>query len=315
MIHGHVVVIGAMKSGTTALFQTLRQHPEIAPSHVKETNFFCVARPRDLEPQRYAAHWSFDPSRHRWALEASTNYAKLPCFTNPAVFAHRLSPARFRFIYMVRDPVERIRSQYLHSLAEGWIQRPIHEGVLEQALLISNYHFQSMPYLYSFGEDAFLVVRYEDFVQDRERVLQRICGFLEIDATFPFRDPGSQNGSDRYRNRLLARAIDQTGVLAQPLEPRASDWDHGSYRAHCRGLLEAVGGGDRLEPLEEALRRSYEPSPEQSSEIRERLAFDLELFRRRFGLADWEDRPRRGRPPPANRVEDREGSAPPAPMP
>jgi len=36
------LIIGAMKSGTTALYYYLEQHPQIFMSPVKEPNFFCV---------------------------------------------------------------------------------------------------------------------------------------------------------------------------------------------------------------------------------------------------------------------------------
>src|SRR5215210_2367197 len=35
------LIIGAMKSGTTALYYNLEQHPQIYMSPVKEPNFFC----------------------------------------------------------------------------------------------------------------------------------------------------------------------------------------------------------------------------------------------------------------------------------
>ena len=37
----YILIIGAMKSGTTSLFATLAQHPQIAPAHPKEPGFFA----------------------------------------------------------------------------------------------------------------------------------------------------------------------------------------------------------------------------------------------------------------------------------
>jgi hypothetical protein len=38
-----VIIIGAMKSGTSSLHHYLRQHPEICMSSAKEPNFFIEA--------------------------------------------------------------------------------------------------------------------------------------------------------------------------------------------------------------------------------------------------------------------------------
>src|SRR5215210_3583710 len=43
------LVIGAMKSGTTALYYYLEQHPQIYMSPVKEPNFFCFEGREDLD--------------------------------------------------------------------------------------------------------------------------------------------------------------------------------------------------------------------------------------------------------------------------
>jgi hypothetical protein len=41
MVIPNFLIIGAAKSGTTSLYEYLKQHPQIWMSSVKETNFFA----------------------------------------------------------------------------------------------------------------------------------------------------------------------------------------------------------------------------------------------------------------------------------
>ena len=124
-IDDFAVIIGAMKSGTTSLFEYLADHPAISPCRTGEPNFF--SRPANWRNglDWYRDHWLWD-DEHEWALEASTNYAKGFKFEGTP---GRLAEARqqglnFRFIYLLRHPLDRLASQYNHSLRAGWKEPP-----------------------------------------------------------------------------------------------------------------------------------------------------------------------------------------------
>lgn len=260
------LLIGAMKAGTTALWSWLVQHPAIAPSRVKEPQFLCEKANWEGGIEPYLALWDWEPARHRWAFEASTNYTKLPVRGNAALAALRL-PGEFRFLYMVRNPVKRLRSQYLHSLAEGWIEKPIHEGLSPQSVLFSNYRFQLEPYKVFHGREKIRVLSYEAFRADPRATVRSVCEFLEIDPDFPFRDPGPQNSSEIYRRKLLARILVERGV---PLP--------------CTDA-------EVLADAERELERRITPSAGQVEELRESLGPDLELFAQEWGVDPWGRRP------------------------
>jgi hypothetical protein len=247
------LLIGAMKAGTTALWWWLAQHPAIAPCRTKEPQFLCERANWEQGIERYLELWDWEPTRHRWALEASTNYSKLPVRGNAALAALRL-PGEFRFLYMVRNPVQRLRSQYLHSLAEGWIEQPIGEGLSPQAVLFSNYRFQLEPYKVFHGREAIHVISYEAFRADPRATVRGVCEFLDIDPDFPFRDPGPQNSSGAYRRKLIERIL----------------------------LAEA----------ESELERRITPSAAQIEELRALLGPDLALFQEEWGVDPWGRAPR-----------------------
>lgn len=111
----HVIVIGAMKCGTTTLFAHLARHPEIAGSRVKEPEFFSEHQGHGVDVDRYEELWDFDPATHRYCVEASTGYMKYPVEMS---VPDRLLEAGIepRFLYVVRDPIDRMESQFNHGL-------------------------------------------------------------------------------------------------------------------------------------------------------------------------------------------------------
>lgn len=285
MIDRFALIVGAMKCGTTALFLILRQHPEIAACSEKEPNFFLDPKGWPGGYEAYEALYDWDPARHRWALEASTNYTKMPVRPSAAPFVRRTG-AEVRIVYVVRDPVERIRSQYQHSLARGWIRRPIYEGVAPEVVLMSSYGFQMVPYEACFGREAILAVSYEAFRRDPLSEVQRVCRFLEIDPTYPFLDVGTPNSGDGYRNELFARELTRRGLLAETFDIRPFVHSPFSlFRQHCALQLQERGQDESLlEEVEREVTRMYTPSPEQAEAIRAQLREDLARFAERYGV-------------------------------
>lgn len=103
------MILGAMKAGTTALFDMLKDHPEICPSIAKEPEFFSRGQGHGAKVTNYSDLFDFDATVHKYALEASTGYTKYPRESNVAerIKQSGLEP---KFIYIVRDPVKRIIS-------------------------------------------------------------------------------------------------------------------------------------------------------------------------------------------------------------
>lgn len=288
MIQRFALLIGAMKAGTTALYRYLEQHPELAACPTKEPWFLGDPARWGEGLEAYERLWpAFDPARHRWALEASTGYSKLPLRAN-AVQASWALEAEFRFLYLVRDPLARIRSHYLHALSQDWMRYPLHERLAPEAVLFSNYRFQLQPYVTVHGRDAVLVLSYEEFRRRPRPVLRSICRFLGIDEEFSFQDPGPQNSSDGYRARLLARLVNARGVLPTPLDLDACErLPKGALRAELADRLVPLDALDLLAEVEYELERSITPTPEHVELLHELLDEDLARFRDEWGIDPW----------------------------
>src|SRR5688572_24468381 len=107
-------IIGAMKAGTTSLWQYLRRHPEIFMSKLKEPGYFTEELRWDQGIEWYRSLFD-DAGSARAVGEASTSYTKWPRFAGIPARMHALVPEA-RLIYLVRDPGDRIRSHYIHNL-------------------------------------------------------------------------------------------------------------------------------------------------------------------------------------------------------
>jgi hypothetical protein len=122
--------------------------------------------------------------------EASTAYTKHPLFAGvPERMAATIPDARL--IYLVRDPVPRMRSEYLHEIAirrepafrDGRVV-PIGEVLLPGSHYVdhSRYWMQIQRYLPHFPSERLLVLTSESLLNDRRRTLRRVLEFLEVDA-------------------------------------------------------------------------------------------------------------------------------------
>ncbi len=181
----NLVIIGGMKCGTTSLHHYLGLHPQIAMSRPKELNFFIGERnwPRGIG--WYEAQFAGRAAQVYG--EASPDYSRHPTFEGvPARMASVLPNTKL--IYMVRDPVQRLISHYVHDYAAGDENRPIDRALAGFAdnpyVWPSRYYSQLRLYLDHFPPANVLVAAAEDLHRRRPETLSRIFQFLGVDETF-----------------------------------------------------------------------------------------------------------------------------------
>ncbi len=235
------LIIGAMKSGTTSLFNYLADHPQICPSRTKEPDFFALDEVYDQGLDWYFDLWNWRPGAQAVALEASTNYTKRPVFEHTADRIAAVTGVRFKFIYVMRDPLARIESQAKYAAYAGREVRgeaharimprysrsySLDEGVSELAVAFSKYAYQLDPFAKLFPRQDIKLVSFEDLIGDPAAVLRDICGFLAIDPTHPFAVDGKAFNESAGLTRpadawLKLRAIGPLEKLAVGLVPAA----------------------------------------------------------------------------------------------
>ncbi len=116
------LVLGAQKSGTTALYAYLRWHPQITGPAWKEVSYFD--RHYGRGDSWYRGQF---PSRPwLWLAGGRSGRAPLVGEASPSYLLHPHGPARARallpdarLIVLLRDPVDRAFSHYNHEVALG----------------------------------------------------------------------------------------------------------------------------------------------------------------------------------------------------
>jgi hypothetical protein len=179
------LVIGAMKTGTDSLWQYLRHHPDVFMSELKEPDFFIAERNWGRGIDWYRRLFR-DAGGAAAIGEASTGYSKFPRYGGvPARIARFLPQARL--VYVVRHPVERIQSQYVHNVLVEKERRPISKAVLEDRSYVdfSSYTMQIQRFLEHFPRDALLVITSEGLRADREATVARVLTLIRVEPSLP----------------------------------------------------------------------------------------------------------------------------------
>ena len=208
-------VIGAAKCGTTSLHEYLDLHPDISMSDVKEPRYFLERTGRTgNKPSGRDAYLGLFKEGTAARGESSPQYSAFP-HQGGVPRAIRLEVENPRFIYLVRDPIERARSMVTNSkaspvkggrlrrdmsLAEafGDISRPLDSVILAGGL----YMTQINHFLEEFSRHSILVVDSDELRLAPESVLSRIFGFLGLaDLSVAPEEGIVMNRSDHLREK------------------------------------------------------------------------------------------------------------------
>jgi hypothetical protein len=116
--------------------------------------------------------------------EASTLYTKYPQYDGVPERIAGVVPD-VRLIYLVRDPIVRMRSHYQHRVALGAETAPPEVALLEKPIYLaySKYGMQLERYLDHFSREQLLVVTSEGLRHDRAATVRRVYEYLGVDPT------------------------------------------------------------------------------------------------------------------------------------
>jgi hypothetical protein len=162
----------------------LDAHPEISMSRRKELNFFSFDRHWQRGEDWYGRHFSAAaPIRG----ESSPSYTKFPKMPHVPERMKTLIPSA-RFVYLVRDPLTRIVSHYMHLRYGGRETRSLDEALRQfegnQYIDCSRYHMQLEQYLEHFSQSQILVLSAEEMKENRRETLRTVFRFLNVDESF-----------------------------------------------------------------------------------------------------------------------------------
>lgn len=234
-------IVGHAKSGTTALFEMLRRHPQIYLPVGKEPWFFASelqvrtpprpgGTPKTLE--EYMA--LFEGAGPEQCIGEGS-----PLYLWSRTAAGRIAEVRpdARIIAVLREP-----ASFLHSLHLQFVQTYVEpekdfrkaialEGERRQGRSVPRYTYWPQTLLYSehvryveqlrrfhtaFAAEQVLVLIYDDFRRDNEATVRRVLRFLELDDT-PSIAPMEINPTVRVRSQQLHHLVHAVSVGRGPL--------------------------------------------------------------------------------------------------
>jgi hypothetical protein len=255
----NLLVIGGLKCGTTSLHHYLNLHPEIEMSRPKELNFFVAELNWPLGRDWYTTHFRPDAEVRG---ESSPHYTNRPRFEGVAERIRSLL-GEPKLIYVVRDPIDRMLSHYLHNVGGGYEERQLADALSDpQSSYVarSRYAFQLEPYLESFGPERIQVVSREDLKRDRPATMRHLFSFLDVEETFTSdqfaREWETGTAKTGSRFRIMDQAVRLPGL-------RALDRNFDRLPESLRWLVERIVHDPATGEV---------AKPEVPPELRERLA-------------------------------------------
>jgi len=181
----NLLIIGAMKCGTTSLHNYLNLHPEIYMTQEKELDYF-------IEKKNYkkGLNWyksKFNSKNSKILGESSPNYTKYPLFKDVPKNIFNLIPD-IKMIYIVRDPITRLISHYKHNYTLGREKTSFEQcfNRLEKNNYIysSMYYLQLSKYLKYFKKDNIYILDSENLLNNPVSTLKSIFDYLDVDRNF-----------------------------------------------------------------------------------------------------------------------------------
>jgi hypothetical protein len=249
------IVLGAAKAGTTALYHYLNQHPQVYMSPLKETNFFALMN----EPLNFCGPGD-DDFINRFSLTTMKQYQGQFAHSGDAIAVGEASPLYLyspkapprikqyipdaKLIIMLRHPIERAYSAFLHLVRDGReTTTDFGEALkLEDERIAAGWehiwHYKNMSLYYDqikryydlFDRSQIKFYLYYDFRTEPCRVLQDVFRFVDVDENF------APDTSLRHNETTT-----MCNTLKPPLSPEVWTQLYGEFHDDILKLQELTG--------------------------------------------------------------------------
>jgi hypothetical protein len=182
MVLPNFLGIGAQRCGSTLLHSILATHPEIyVPGRRKEIHFFDRHFDRGLDWYESFFPSHGDAGAYRALGEITPDYIYFP---EAATRLFATMPATCRFIVTLRHPTRRAFSGYTHHRRAFNEKRPFEQFIKEQEDAVDRgfYTKQLKPYFDAYSRDQFLVLIFEEWLEDPAPALAQIQSLLGLSS-------------------------------------------------------------------------------------------------------------------------------------
>ena len=226
--------IGAPKSGTTSLFEILKQHSEIGLSSFKEPHFFD----NDL-------NWDQGVNWYKRSYFLGLDKSVIGEFT-PSYLSKNVCPLRIKqtlgdnvkFIVLLRNPVERAYSHYLHTLRDEHETLSFLEALKQEEERLKDFHNKKDDisyarfcylnsgmyathlklYLDHFDKKQFCIILFDDFINTRKETINKILSFLNVSRDVNLELDILTNQASKARSVKLKKFMKKKSFLRKLLK-------------------------------------------------------------------------------------------------
>lgn len=242
-------IVGAAKCGTTTLADYLAAHPQVCFNPIKEPNYFAT----DIQPEKFSKAFKqnlgksveeyfrkdFPAARQIAFVQKESDYDRLFSLCEGSKLKGEASTSylysetaaeeifrhnpKAKIVYILRHPLDRLRSHYGMALKYGFVKGNLLEevkidmtraekgwGVSELFVELGLYAGQVERYHSLFPKEQILALRFEDLKTNPQQVYRQLCSFLEID--FQEGKSEASNPSGRSRMPGLNYLLTQRGI-------------------------------------------------------------------------------------------------------
>jgi hypothetical protein len=216
-------IIGAPKAGTTAMYEYLRQHPQIYMPERKELRYFgSDLEIRDRTPLTLEQYLDYFRDAGD-AARVGTAYVWYLYSSNAAREIHEFAP-HASVLVMLRNPVDAIYALHSENLFNGnediadiraalaaepdrraGRRIPPHSHLVQGLFYseVPRYSRQLERYFDVFGRDCVHVIIFDDFVSDPAAAYRETLAFLGVDTAFSPREFAVINANKRVRSEAF----------------------------------------------------------------------------------------------------------------
>lgn len=191
--------IGTQRAGTTWLHSILEKHPDMFLPKEKETMYFSHYYYRGIT-------WYKE-----FFLKAQPN--SIIGEICPTYLSNPNAPKRIydsipnvKIIAVLRNPVDQIYSLYKLWLMHGTTKKPLNKIIYKNYELIDNimYYRKLRNYYKYFSEKDILVLYFDDLVENKNKLLEKIYRFLNVKIFFPV----DINKRKNYSGKPMIKFVD-----------------------------------------------------------------------------------------------------------
>ncbi|MFZ0816771.1 MAG: sulfotransferase [Candidatus Sulfotelmatobacter sp.] len=282
-------IVGAPKSGTTALYSYLRQHPDIFMSKLKEPQFFaadiCGEQRNVISISEYLTH--FNDARTKLIGEASTCYLA----SNRAAHAIREFCPTARIIVMLRNPIDVMYAAHSERVFDGiehvekfaialecnevrkWRSGRFkgQDVVRVSYRELTQFSQQVERFIDAFGPSNVHVLLYDDFAKNPSHAYKEVLAFLGAwpnhECAFDVIHANRQIRSTVVRD-FLQNPPKPAQELARAVFPRTIRQGLGNFLN--RGNIKFVARPSLDQQFRKRLESEYEPEVQQLSRLIDR---------------------------------------------